>query len=309
MPEAAIAAAAVPFVLLVLAAAVVAFGAVLDARLAGAPAGTAVLAPIAETARLLRQGRRTIAGADPLLQRIGGTGLLVAAALQVVIVPLGPVVPADLAVGVVWFNAIDVLLWAFWWLLGWGADSAYSLIGGHRLLGQAISTELPLMFALTAPAVAAGSLRMTDIEAAQRDLWFAVSMPVAFVTMLAAVVAFSAWGPFAVTAGRDIASGVLAELSGPDRLLAQAGRAALLVAGAAVSVPLFLGGGAGPLLPAWAWVLVKTLLVAAVLVAVSRLLPAIRPERLAEVAWLVVLPLVLLQVLVVAVVALVGGAS
>ena len=46
----------------------------------------------------------------------------------------------------------------------------------------------------------------------------------------------------------------------------QAGRWLWLAAGAAMAVPLFLGGGAGPVLPAWAWSLVKTLLVLAALV-------------------------------------------
>jgi NADH-quinone oxidoreductase subunit H len=306
MAEAALLAAALPVGLLAFAFAAVLLGTVLDARAAGLPVHVGLGAPFAETARLLRQQRRTLAGADPLLWRVAGAGLLVAAVLQVVVVPFGGVVAADLPVGVVWFNAIDVLLWACWWLLGWGANSAWSLVGGYRFLAQALSYELPLMFALTAPAIAAGSLRMTDVVAAQRVLWFAVEMPIAFLVHLVAVAAFAAWGPFAGTIGRDAASGVLAELSCPDRLLVLAGRAALLVAGAAVAVPLFLGGGAGPLLPDWAWVLVKTALLTGVLVVAGRALPALRPERLAEVAWVVVLPLVLVQVLVVAVLAVIG---
>ena len=74
-------------------------------------------------------------------------------------------------------------------------------------------------------------------------------MPAAFAVYLASVYAFSFLGPFGYPAGRDLAGGVLAELSGPDRLVLQAGRWLLLTAGAAMAVPLFLGGGAGPLLP------------------------------------------------------------
>jgi NADH-quinone oxidoreductase subunit H len=95
---------------------------------------------------------------------------------------------------------------------------------------------------------------------------------------------------------------VLAELSGVDRLLVQAGRYALLAAGAAFAVPMFLGGGAGPLLPGWAWVLVKTGALLAVLVWVRRHLPTVRPELFMEVGWVVLLPAVLVQDLVVAVV-------
>jgi NADH-quinone oxidoreductase subunit H len=273
---------------------------VLAARSAGAGRGAVV--PLVETARLLRQRRRTTVSADVPLWRIGGAGLLVAALLMVVVVPLGSWVLADLAVGVVWFNAMDILVWAFVWLAGWGPNAVHPLVGGYRFLAQALAYELPLMFALTAPAVAAGSLRVADIAAAQQGLWFAVWMPVAFAVYCLGVVGFSAWGPLSPAAGADLAGGVLAETSGVDRLLLLSGRYALLAAGSAFAVPMFLGGGAGPMLPGWAWVLVKALLLLVVLVALRRRLPAVRPDRLMEAGWLVLLPAVLLQVLVVAVV-------
>ena len=264
-------------------------------------------APLAEVARLLRQRRRTTVAADVPLWRTGGAGLLVAALLMVVVVPLGPWVLADLPVGVVWFNAMDVTVWAFVWLAGWGPNAAHSLVGGYRFLAQALAYELPLMFALTAPAVAAGSLRVADVAAAQHGLWFVVWMPVAFAVYCLGVAAFSVWGPFSPAAGADIAGGVLAEVSGVDRLLLLAGRYALLAAGAAVAVPLFLGGGAGPLLPGWLWTLVKAAALLAVLVGLRRRLPAVRPDRFLEAGWLVLLPAVLLQLLVVSVVAVVRG--
>lgn len=276
---------------------------VLAARSGGLPMGVGARSPLTETARLMRQRRRTTVAADGPLWRIGGGGLLVAALLMVVVVPLGSWTLADLAVGVVWFNAMDVVVWAAVWLAGWGANSAYALVGAYRFLAQALAYELPLMFALTAPAVAAGSLRVADVAAAQDGLWFAVWMPVAFAVFCLGVVAFSVWGPFAPAAGADIAGGVLTETSGVDRLLLLAGRYALLAAGAAFAVPMFLGGGAGPLLPDWAWVLVKTLLLLAALVVLRRRLPAVRADRFVEVGWLVLLPAVLLQVLVVAVIA------
>ncbi|MFD1722447.1 NADH-quinone oxidoreductase subunit H [Amnibacterium endophyticum] len=312
MPEmvsSALLAVAAPFGLLLLAATGAAGAAVLSARAAGAPLVAAAGAPLLESARLLRQQRRTLPGADVLLWRIAGAGFVAAAVLKVLVVPVGGAVAADLPIGVVWFNAMDVLLWALWWLLGWGADSTFSLVGAYRFLGQAISYELPLMFALTGPAIAAGSLRMSDVVAAQQPVWFAVLMPVGFVVYLLSVSAFAAWGPFATPAGRDAADGVLTELSGPDRLLVLAGRWAVLAAGAAVAVPLFLGGGAGPLLPAGVWVAVKSVLVLAVLVVAGRLVPAVRPERLAEIGWLVLLPATLLQLLAVSIGAAVAGGA
>lgn len=256
--------------------------------------------PLHETARLMRQRRRTTVAADTLLWRIGSAGLLVTALMMVTVVPLGRWTIFDLGVGVVWFNAMDVLVWALVWLVGWGPNSAHSLVGGYRFLAHGLGYELPLMFALVAPAIAAESLRVGDVAAAQQGLWFVVWMPVAFLVYCLGVVAFSVWGPFAPALGADLAGGVGAELAGPDRLLFLAGRYALLAAGAAFAVPLFLGGGAGPVLPAWLWTILKTLVLLAGFVLLRRRLPALRPDLFMEVGWLVLLPAALVQDLVVA---------
>lgn len=289
-------------ILLTVAAAAAALDGSLVARAEGRSWQQGAGIPWAETARLLRQRRRTTVAADRLLWRLAGAGLLVTALLKVIVIPLGGVTLSNMSVGLVWFNAMDVLVWAMVWLAGWGPNSVHALVGGYRFLGQALSYELPLMFALTAPAVAAGSLRIADIVAAQQGLWFVVWMPVAFLVFCAAVMGFSVWGPFSTPLGVDIAGGVLAESAGIDRWLILAGRWALLTAGAAFGVTLFLGGGAGPLLPAWLWVLVKTALLLAVLILLRRRLPALRPDRIPAVAWLGVLPLILAQLLVVSVV-------
>jgi NADH-quinone oxidoreductase subunit H len=294
-------------VLVLLAAAAASLNGALAARGQGAAVSTGAALPLRETARLLRQRRRTTPAADSPLGRTGGGGLVVVALLMTVVVPFGDVVPADLDVGVVWFNAMDVLVWALVWLAGWGPNSAHSLVGGYRFLALALAYELPLMLALTAPAAAAGSLRMTEVVAAQDGLWFVVWMPVAFAVYVVGVAGFSVWGPLSAPAGADVAGGVLVEPGGVDRLLLSAGRYALLAAGSLVAVPLFLGGGAGPVLPDAAWTLLKAAVLLAGLVALRRRLPALRPDRFMEVGWLVMMPAVLLQVLVVAVVVVARG--
>ena len=293
------------FVALLILCGLALFAAALDGALSARANGVSggVSRPFGETARLLRQRRRTTVQADSLLWRIGAAGLLLTAALMVTVVPLGEWTIFDLDVGVMWFNAMDVLVWAAVWLTGWGANSAHSLVGGYRFLAHGLGYELPLMFALVAPAVAAGSLNVGQVAAAQEGVWFAVWMPVAFFVYLLGVVAFSVSGPFAPAGGAGIAGGVRTELSGPDRLVWEAGRYALLAAGAAFAVPMFLGGAAGPLLPGWLWVLVKTTTVLAVVVWARRRLPALRPDVFMEIGWMVLLPAVLVQDLIVAIVA------
>ncbi len=254
-------------------------------------AGGSLSAPLHEGARLLVQRRRTTVAPDSLLWRVAGGSLPVIALMMLAVVPVGGSVLADLPVGVVWFNAMDVLVWASLWLLGWGSNALGPLVGGYRFLAQALAYELPLMFALTTPAVAASSLRVGDIVAAQ-GIWNVVTMPVAAAVFLLCVLGFAFLGPLGQPAAADLGGGVLDELSGPDRLVVVAGRWALLTAGAAFFVPLFLGGGGALVL------LVKTAAVLAVLVGVGSRLPLLRVERLLEIGWLVLLPLTLVQLLV-----------
>ncbi|QYJ05431.1 NADH-quinone oxidoreductase subunit H [Nocardioides panacisoli] len=258
--------------------------------------------PVVETARLVRQRRRRTVEADVLLWRIGGWGLLPVAVLLLALVPWGGFTALPSGHGVVWANALDVAVWALVWLLGWGANSVMGLVGGYRFLALALGYELPLMFALVAPALAAGSLDLGDIAAAQDGVWFGLWMPVALLAYLIGVVGFAVHGPLAAPAGAETAGGVMAELSGPDLLVVRLGRHALLGAGAAVAVPLFLGGGAGPVLPAAAWVALKAVGLTAGLAWCAGRLPTLRVPRLLEPLWVVLLPLVVVQDLVVAIV-------
>ncbi|WP_328847045.1 NADH-quinone oxidoreductase subunit H [Streptomyces sp. NBC_00258] len=252
---------------------------------------------------LVQQPRRTRASDLPLA-RIGAGLLPVAAVLAAVVVPLGFRPVSDLPEGIVWFNAMEALAWAAVWLAGWGPNSTLSLMGGYRFLAQGLAYELPHMLAITTAALGAESLRVGEVVGAQAGLWFVVWMPVAFGIYLLSAMAMAFWGPFDQPAGRDVAGGAGGELSGADRVLFLGGRWLLLVVAAAFSVPLFLGGGHGPLLPGWAWTVLKTAAVLGFLVGVRRAIPTVRMERYLELAWVVLTPLAIVQALVVAVVVL-----
>src|SRR5688572_10317234 len=203
--------------------AAVAWDTALSARASGGRGG-AVTAPVREAARLLVGQRRRTVAADSVLGRIGGGVLPVAAVLAAAVLQLGARPVADLSVGVVWFNAMEVLAWAAVWMAGWGANSALSLVGGYRFVAQGLAYELPHMFAIITAALGAESLRITDIVAAQEDLWFVAIMPVAFVVYLVSAAAMAFWAPFDAPVGRDLAGGAAAELSGVDRLVFAGGR-------------------------------------------------------------------------------------
>ncbi|NBU97835.1 MAG: NADH-quinone oxidoreductase subunit NuoH [Spirochaetia bacterium] len=62
-------------------------------------------------------------------------------------------------------------------LAGWSSNNKYSLMGSIRATAQMISYELPLGLSLTAIVLMAGSLKLTDINNAQKDLWFVFTLP------------------------------------------------------------------------------------------------------------------------------------
>ncbi|WP_167761516.1 NADH-quinone oxidoreductase subunit H [Blastococcus sp. CT_GayMR19] len=268
--------------------------------------GAAVLEPVRSSVRLLTEQRRTTLAPDRLLWRSGIAAVPVLAVLSMAVVPIGGRTLWSSSADLVWFNAMEALLWAAVWLVGWGPNAIHALTGGYRFLAQGLAYELPLMFSLITVGVGAGSLRTADILSAQAGLWFVVSMPVAFVVFLASAAAFAFWGPFGAPTGADIAGGVTSELSGVDRLLVEAGRVIFLGATAAMAVALFLGGGSGPWLPGPVWQLLKTVAVVVALVWAGRRLPVLRPDRVVEVAWTVLIPVTLVQALVVAVLLLSG---
>lgn len=284
---------------------VAAFAAATDARWEAGASGWRRRSGLGRAVlRLLVQQRRTTNAADQLLLRLGVVLLPLAAFLAAVVLPLGGTAVSDLPEGVVWFNAMEALAWAAVWLVGWGPNSTLSMVGGYRFLAQGLAYEVPHMLALTTAALGAESLRVGAVVDAQSGLWFAVWMPASFVVFLASAAAMAFWGPFDQPAGRDIAGGAAAELAGVDRLLFLGGRWLLLTVAAAAAVALFLGGGHGPWLPGWAWTLLKTVAVLALLLWARRRLPAVRMDRYVEVAWVVLTPLTVVQALVVALVVL-----
>ncbi|NNU26239.1 NADH-quinone oxidoreductase subunit H [Isoptericola sediminis] len=285
--------------------------AVMDALARRAPAGgrraDVLVAPVRDGARMLLERRGTTIAPDRLLSTVAVLAVPVLALMSAAVLPFGGRSVVSTSADLVWFNAAEALLWAAVWLLGWGPNAVHPLVGAYRFLAQGLAYELPLMFAIITVGVGAGSLRATDVVAAQAGgAWFLWTMPAAFVVFLIGAAAFAFWGPFGAPAGTDVAGGVLAETSGVDRLLVQVGRATFLGVAAATAAAWFLGGEDGPGLPGPVWYALKTLAVMALLVGMGRRWPVVRPERFADVAWVVLLPATVVQSAVVAVLVL-GG--
>jgi NADH-quinone oxidoreductase subunit H len=279
--------------------------AVLDRLIGGAVAGdpgrwrAALSGPIAGAALLLLQGPSRTERPDVQAWMLAPALLAGLAAVALAVVPVAPgVVVADPAAGFVLFAAAVAFVMVAVYLHGWSANSLLPLHGGYRFIAQALSFQMPFLLALLATALPAESLAIGDIVEAQRDLWNVVRQPAGLPLYLVVAAGVSFWGPLNLPDGADLAGGTSAEISGVQALLWQAARAWMLVAVAAMGAAAFLGGYWGPWLPGPVWVIVKTLVLLAVLVATRHLLARVRIERFVVVCWAALIPLALANIFV-----------
>lgn len=248
---------------------------------------------------------------DRIFFEVGPVLLLVSAVLAAAVLPLSPgLVVTDLATGALFVNAAWVYVMVALLMAGWGPDAAYSMVAGFRFLGQLVGYSMLVVMAVTAVAMRAESLFTTEIVTSQAGLPNAIYQPVGFGLFFLAAMAVCFLPPFDLpTAPGELAGGVEAEYTGWRLAVMRLGRLVLVVTLATAVTVFYLGGWLGPVLPPWAWTLLKTLLVAAVMLFLGRYVPRLREEHLLAWGWKIGIPLALLNIFYVGVVLLLFGTS
>jgi NADH-quinone oxidoreductase subunit H len=239
---------------------------------------------------------------------------LVPAFLAFAVVPFGagvelfgrqvPFQLADLNIGILWVLAMGSLAVYGVVLAGWSSGSAYPLLGGIRSSAQMISYEVGLALGVVAVLMYSGTLRMSEIVAAQDRIWNIVPQFPAFLIFTTAALAETNRPPFDLPeAETELVAGYFTEYSGIRFAMFYLAEYIHTITVAAVAVTLFLGGWRGPVfdfLP-WLWPLVWFLLkVAAVIfvfVWVRATIPRFRYDRLMSFGWKVLIPWGLVWVL------------
>lgn len=254
-------------------------------------------APVREAALLLLQQRTRTERPDAQGWALAPALLGALAAVSLVVVPLAPGVGvAGIDAGIVLFGAAMALVTIAVFLHGWSANSVFPLIGAYRFVAQSLSVEIPLFLVMIAAALPAESLDVGEIVRSQASGWNVVRQPLGLPIYLIAGLGMAFWGPLTFPDAGDLAGGTLAEIAGVARLLWRAARAAVLVAVAAMGAAVFLGGWLGPWLPGPLWIVVKTLALLTLLVATGHVVARLRLERFVVFAWVVLIPLALVDV-------------
>jgi NADH-quinone oxidoreductase subunit H len=233
-------------------------------------------------------------------------------------VPFGPDAWfTNLDVGIFYVLAVSSISVLGILIAGWSSANKYSLLGGLRAAGQLIAYELPMVLAVVGVVIQAGTLNLQGIVTAQAEGEifglgaignpFILTQLVGFFIFLVAMQAELTQTPFDMPiAESELVSGYMTEYSGMRFLLFFIAEFASAGAFAAVAATLFLGGWALPGLDLDAnymnvvgpiVVLVKILFISFLVFWVRFTYPRFREDQLQQLAWKILIPLSLVNIL------------
>ncbi|HYZ92460.1 MAG TPA: complex I subunit 1 family protein [Actinomycetota bacterium] len=259
--------------------------------------------PIAEFLKPIQKEDIVPAAADAPVFRLAPLVALLPAFLIFAVIPVAPgIVAAELDLGLFYVLAISAIGAIAIVMAAYASQSKFTLIGGLRAVGQIIAYELPVVLGAVAIAMLAGSLSLSDIVEAQHSvpfvLWPLPFGAIAFGMFLIASFAEVMWNPFDMPAAEsEIITGPLTEYSGMRFIFFYMSEFAHVVALSALGTLLFLGGWNGPILPPIFWFLGKTMAFGVFFIWVRFTLPRLREDQLQQLAWKLLIPLGLINVL------------
>ena len=231
------------------------------------------------------------------------TFLLAIAAWAVVPVNLGWAV-ADINAGILYLFAISSLMVYGVLMGGWASNSKYAFLGALRSAAQMVSYEVSLGFVMITVLLLAGSLNLTDIVLAQKDMWFCIPLLPMFVVFFISALAETNRPPFDLPeAESELVAGFMVEYSSTPFLLFMIGELAAVLLMCALMTLLFLGGWLPPLdiaplnmVPGWLWFFAKLVMLFFFFAMVKAMVPRYRYDQLMRLGWKVFLPFSLFYV-------------
>jgi NADH-quinone oxidoreductase subunit H len=169
-----------------------------------------------------------------------------------------------------------------------------------------IAYEVFMGLSLMGVVMLSKSFNLTDIVAAQENMWFIVTQPVGFVVFFIAGLAETHRLPFDIPeAESELIAGFHAEYSGMKFGMFFIGEYLGISLISAMTVTLFFGGWLGPsFLPPVVWFFLKTFVFIGLFILMRASLPRPRYDQLIAYGWKLLLPLVLLNLLVTGAIAL-----
>ncbi len=284
-----------------------------------------LLQTVADLIKLLFKELITIKYADKLLFNIAPFLVIIGSFLALAAIPLANGLHAvDLNIGVFYIMAVSSIGVIGILLAGWSSNSKYSLIGAMRSGAQIVSYELSVGLSIITMVVLAGTMDISEIVELQRGGWFLfkghISAFIAFIIFLVASTAEINRGPFDLAeAESELTAGFHTEYSGIKFAFFFLAEYMNMFIVASLGATLFLGGWMPFHVPFWegfntvmdwippfVWYIAKTGFLIFIIMWFKWTFPRLRIDQLLTLEWKYLLPFNLFNVLLMALLVLLG---
>tara|TARA_E500000331_G_C17168128_1_gene674839 strand:+ start:139 stop:1143 length:1005 start_codon:yes stop_codon:yes gene_type:complete len=191
---------------------------------------------------------------------------------------------------------------------GWASNSKYPFLGAIRSAAQMVSYEVSIGIIIINVLLCVGSLNLTDIVLAQKNIWFVIPLFPMFVIFFISALAETNRPPFDLPeAEAELVAGYQTEYSGMMYAMFWLGEYANILLMCAMGSILFLGGWLPPLdiyplnlIPSPLWMILKILFLFFLFSIVKAIVPRYRYDQLMRLGWKIFLPFSLLYVVLTA---------
>jgi len=249
------------------------------------------------------------AGANKIIFILAPIVTMTLALIAWAVIPLSEdLVLSNINIGILYLFAISSLGVYGIIMGGWASNSKYPFLGAIRSAAQMVSYEVSIGIIIINVLLCVGSLNLTDIVLAQKDLWFVIPLFPMFVIFFISALAETNRPPFDLPeAEAELVAGYQTEYSGMMYAMFWLGEYANILLMCAMGSILFLGGWLPPLeiyplniIPAPVWMILKILFLFFLFSIVKTIVPRYRYDQLMRLGWKIFLPFSLLYVVLTA---------
>ena len=214
------------------------------------------------------------------------------------------IVLSNINVGILYIFAISSLGVYGILMAGWSSNSKYPFFGALRSAAQMVSYEVSIGFVLVTVLMCVGSLNLSEIVMAQKNLWFFIPLFPMFIIFFISALAETNRPPFDLPeAESELVAGYQTEYSGMPFVLFMFGEYINILLMCAMTTILFLGGWLPPFdifplneIPGFIWFIIKISFVFYIFSMVKAFVPRYRYDQLMRLGWKVFLPISLISV-------------
>ena len=221
------------------------------------------------------------------------------------VIPFGEdQVLANINVGILYIFAVSSLGVYGIIMGGWASNSKYPFLGSIRSAAQMVSYEVSIGIIIINVLLCVGSLNLSDIVIAQKNMWFIIPLFPMFVIFFISALAETNRPPFDLPeAEAELVAGYQTEYSGMMYAMFWLGEYANILLMCALGSILFLGGWLSPidlyplnLIPPVVWFIIKMLFLFILFALVKAIVPRYRYDQLMKLGWKMFLPFSLIYV-------------